>query len=600
MQKNNMQIPEELKKKFENIKLKIDKFKHEVLKKYDKETTAIALLPIKNIEAEKDRTLKEEGRVLGKEEEERIKNSINVFVLLNDKDQKNIFEFKDKISKNIWEIANDIDKNLFIDILTIEELKENCFDGKYEILRLISMSAFIYDPVEFLAAVKVAEIHKTMVLKKFEKYIVSYVAAGSFFRGDKKSNDIDVYVVVDDTDVKRMSRFELKDKLRAIIISQGFEASKIAKTEKQFHIQTYILTDFWDAVKDAHPVIFTFLRDGVPLYDRGVFMPWKLLLKMGRIRPSPEAIDMQMDLGEKLISRTKYKMLSIVGEDLFYAILNPAQAALMLYGVSPPTPKETINLLREIFVKKEKLLEEKYVKILEDIYKYFKDIEHGKTKEVSGKDIDKLLDDAKDYLNRINKIFDYLNKKRDRENVEELHKNCKDVCKDVFELYNLKGDDFDKNFKELVKKREIPQKYYDVFKNLMDIKRKKLSKAEHDKIAREARMFIKTMLEFIQRKRGLELERAKIRVKYGDKFGEIFLLDNEAFIIEDIDNKEKEINKAQILEDGGLGDIKKSSLEELENKIGKVKIPERVFIKNKLFDNLKEIFGERVEILVNY
>ena len=481
MQKNNMQIPEELKKKFENIKLKIDKFKHEVLKKYDKETTAIALLPIKNIEAEKDRTLKEEGRVLGKEEEERIKNSINVFVLLNDKDQKNIFEFKDKISKGIFEIANNVDKNLFIDILTIEELKENCFDGKYEILRLISMSAFIYDPVEFLAAVKVAEIHKTMVLKKFEKYIVSYVAAGSFFRGDKKSNDIDVYVVVDDTDVKRMSRFELKDKLRAIIISQGFEASKIAKTEKQFHIQTYILTDFWDAVKDAHPVIFTFLRDGVPLYDRGVFMPWKLLLKMGRIRPSPEAIDMQMDLGEKLISRTKYKMLSIVGEDLFYAILNPAQAALMLYGVSPPTPKETINLLREIFVKKEKLLEEKYVKILEDIYKYFKDIEHGKTKEVSGKDIDKLLDDAKDYLNRINKIFDYLNKKRDRENVEELHKNCKDVCKDVFELYNLKGDDFDKNFKELVKKREIPQKYYDVFKNLMDIKRKKLSKAEHDK-----------------------------------------------------------------------------------------------------------------------
>src|SRR3989344_3259869 len=131
MQKNNMQIPEELKKKFENIKLKIDKFKHEVLKKYDKETTAIALLPVKNIEAEKDRTLKEEGRVLGKEEEERIKNSINVFVLLNDKDQKNIFEFKDKISKGIFEIANNVDKNLFIDILTIEELKENCFDGKY-------------------------------------------------------------------------------------------------------------------------------------------------------------------------------------------------------------------------------------------------------------------------------------------------------------------------------------------------------------------------------------------------------------------------------------------------------------------------------------
>ncbi|MBU2634098.1 MAG: hypothetical protein KJ674_02535 [Nanoarchaeota archaeon] len=594
------QIPEELKKKFDDIKQKLEKFKQDALKKFPKDITGIALLPVKNVEAEKDRVLKEEGRILSKEEEEKIKTSINVFVLLNDKDQKNILEFKNKISKEIWTVAKKIDKNLFIDVLTIEELKENLYDGKYEILRLISMSAFIYDPVEFLAALKVSEIHKTMVLKKFEKYIVSYIAAGSFFRGDKKSHDIDVYVVVDDTDVKRMGRYELKDKLRAIIIGQGFEASKIAKTEKQFHIQTYILTDFWDAVKDAHPVIYTFLRDGVPLYDRGVFMPWKLLLKMGRIRPSPEAIEMQMDLGEKLISRTRHKMLSIVGEDLFYAIMNPAQAALMLYGIAPPTPKETIRLLREIFVKKEKMLEEKYVKILEDMYKYFKDIEHGKTKEISGKDIDKLLDNAKDYLSKIKKIFEELNKKRDKLNVDELQKSCKDICKDVFEVYGSKGVDFDKNFKALIKKKEIPAKYYEIFKDVMNIKKKKLSKAEHDKLGREARIFIKTMVEFIQRKRGLELERTKVRVKYGDKYGEIFLLDNEAFIIEDMDAKDKEINKATILDDGGLGSIRKSSLEELEKKIKNIKIPERVFVKNKLFGDLKEIFGDHVEILVSY
>ncbi|MFH1209920.1 MAG: hypothetical protein V1663_03980 [archaeon] len=599
MEKNKVQIPEELKKKFDELKIKLEKFKQEVLKKH-KEIIGIALLPAKNVDMEKELVLKEEGRILSKEEEEKIKNSINVFVLLNDKDQKDIFEFKNKLSKSIIDSANSIDKNIFVDILTIEELKENCFDAKYEILRLISLSAFLYDPIEFLAAIKVSEIHKTMVLKKFEKYIVSYIAAGSFFRGDKKSNDIDVYVVVDDTDVKRMSRFELKDKLRAIIIGQGFEASKLANINKQFHIQTYILTDFWDSVKDAHPVIFTFLRDGVPLYDRGVFMPWKLLLKMGRIRPSPEAIDMQMDLGEKLISRTKNKMLSIVGEDLFYAILNPAQAALMLYGVSPPTPKETIHLLDEIFVKKEKLLEPKYVTILENIYKYFKDIEHGKTKEVSGKDIDKLLDDAKDYLDKIKKIFDHLNKKRDRENVDELCKGCDSIINELFDIYNLKGNDYDKNFKELIRRKEIPSKYYEIYKDVTDLKKKRLSKEENEKIGRDARIFIKSLLEFIQHKRGLEVEKAKLRVKYGNKFGDIFLLGDEAFIIEDIDAKDKEINKAVILADGRLGDIKKSSFEELENKIKTVKVPHKVFIKNKLFDNLKDIFGQDVEILVNY
>src|SRR3989339_2213141 len=143
------------------------------------------------------------------------------------------------------------------------------------------------------------------------------------------SNDIDVYVVVDDTDVKRMSRFELKDKLRAIIIGQGSEASRVTGVNKQFHVQTYILTDFWESVKDANPVIFTFLRDGVPLYDRGVFMPWKLLLKMGRIKPSSEAIDMFMATGDQMVQRIKFKLKDIGMEDTYYAILTPAQSALM-------------------------------------------------------------------------------------------------------------------------------------------------------------------------------------------------------------------------------------------------------------------------------
>ena len=249
------------------------------------------------------------------------------------------------------------------------------------------MSAPVYDPKDMLGAIKIAEVHKTMVLKKFDRYIMSYVAAGSLFRGDKKSNDIDVFVIVDDTDVKRMSRYELKEKLRSIIITQGYEAKDLTGVNKDFHVQTYILTDFWDSVKDAHPVMFTFLRDGVPLYDRGVFMPWKLLLQMGRIKPSPEAIDLQMDIGERLIQRTKGKMIGIMGDDLYYAILNPAQAALMLYGISPPTPKETIELMDEIFVKKEKLLEKKYVDILAKIRKYYKDIEHGNIKEVKKKNI---------------------------------------------------------------------------------------------------------------------------------------------------------------------------------------------------------------------
>ena len=43
-----------------------------------------------------------------------------------------------------------------------------------------------------------------------------------------------------------------------------------------------------------------------------------------------------------------------------------------------------------------------------------------------------------------------------------------------------------------------------------------------------------------------------------------------------------------------------SSLEEFEKEIAKVKVPEKVFIKHQIFEDLKDIFGDDVEILVNY
>ena len=137
-------------------------------------------------------------------------------------------------------------------------------------------------------------------------------------------------------------------------------------------------------------------------------MPWKLMLEMGRIKPSPEAIDAFMNTGEKILESVKFRLREILEKDIYWAVLNPSQAALMLYGVNPPTPKETIQLMDDIFVKKEKLLEKKYITILANIRKWYKDLEHEAKKEISGKEIDELLKDSWDYLNRIRKLFDHI------------------------------------------------------------------------------------------------------------------------------------------------------------------------------------------------
>ena len=576
MQNKQPKIPEDLKKKFEQLKIKLDKFKKLILKEFSQYILGIALLPPKQED----------------------KNSINVLVLVEDSDTKKMskFELHDKLNKIINKLANDIDKNIKTEIMLLTELRENCSDGKYEILQLIAMSAPIYDPKEMLAAIKIAEVHKTMVLKKFEKYIMSYVAAGSLFRGDKKANDIDVFVIVDDTDVKRMSRYELKEKLRTIIITQGYEAKELTGINKDFHVQTYILTDFWDAVKDAHPVMFTFLRDGVPLYDRGVFMPWKLLLQMGRIKPSPEAIDMQMDIAEKLLDRIKGKMLSIVVEDIYYSVLNPAQAVLMLYGVNPPTPLETIELMEDIFVKKEKVLEEKYVKFIEKVRELYKNVEHGKIKEVSGTEIDSLVKEVREYLERVKKLFSHLEKRAESESIDDVYNACLAVTRDLFNALEIKEEgNIEISLKKVVDKGEIPRKYLTTLQKIIKARDTKLSKAENEKLRREARLYIKSILEFVQHKRGFERERTKLRFKYGDKQGEIYIVNDKIFIIKDL--KEKEIIKGNLNNNGMINNIVKSSQEELENEFKNIK-QQDIFLKDKTLESLKEIIGKEIEILI--
>lgn len=590
--KNLQNLPEDAQKKLEQIKNKLDKFKDKVLGKFDKYIMGISLLPPK------------------KEGDKVDKDTINVLVLVDDSDSKKLtkMELKAKLSSIINAMAKEIDKNLKPNTLILSELWQNCYDAKYEMLQMVSLGAPVHD-TGMLAAIKIAEIHKSMVLKKFEKYIVSYVLAGSLVQGKATpKSDIDVWVVIDDTDVKKMTRAELKDKLRAIIIGMGVEAGEMTGIRNKINIQVYILTDFWDSLKEANPVIFTLLRDGVPFYDRGIFMPWKQLLKMGKIKPSQEAIDLFMQSGDQMIKRVKFKLKDIGMEDLYYALLTPSQAALMLFGMPPPSPRETPEIMRELFVRKKKLFEEKYVKTLEQVIKVRKDIEHGTKKYLTGKEVDALLKDSELYLKRLKKLFEAIETLREEEDIIKIYDNIITIIRDILRLEGIeKVSDIEvvNVFEdEIISQGKVPAKFLRILNDLLkakkDYENKKLTKPEVEKIKKESTTFIKFMVEYMQRKRGRELERAKIRVKHGNRFGEVLLLDDAAFIIHDLDHEEKEISKAQVTSDGKLINIHKSSLEEMEKKLAKFEIPSKVFIKERIFEDLKNIFGKDVEVLVNY
>ncbi|MDB4303478.1 nucleotidyltransferase domain-containing protein [Desulfosarcina sp.] len=579
--------------KMSEIKDKLEKFQKKIVDKFDKYVSGVSLLP-----PQKD----EEGNI--------DKDKVNVLVLIDDTDSQKMSkaELKEKLVKAIGKIAEGIDKSIAPEVLIYTELWQACYDGRSEILQLIATSAPIYD-TGMLSAVKISEIHKTMVLKKFEKYIVSYVLAGSLVQGRAtKDSDIDVFVVIDDTDVKKMTRAELKDKLRAIIIGMGIEAGEMTGVRNKLNIQVYILTDFWDSIKEANPVIFTFLRDGVPFYDRGIFMPWKQLLNMGKIKPSPEAIEMYMSSGEQMLQRVDIKLKEIGMEDIFYALLTPSQAALMLQGMPPPTPKETPEMMRDVFVKKLKLLEPKFVDTLTEVIQLRKDLEHGTKKTVSGKDLDRLLTAGDKYLKRIKKLFTQIEKIKEEEGVLHTYDVCVTIIRDILRLEGVekvKDSEMVKFFEEeVVSKGLIPEKFLRILKEIekakKDYDKGKLTKSEIHNVNKKSAEFIKYMVEYMQRKRGKELERVKIRVKHGKKYGEVILLDRKAFIIHDIDQDDKEISIADITPKGSLKNIKKSNLEELEKSLAKVEIPSKVFLKEPVFEDLKDIFGKDVEVMVNY
>ncbi|MBW2989330.1 nucleotidyltransferase domain-containing protein [Candidatus Woesearchaeota archaeon] len=587
-------LTKEQESKLKEIKKKLDRFQKKVVEKFDKYIIGVALMPPPKPEE-------------GKKED---KDKINVMVLVDDSDSKKMSkaELKEKLLTIIDKLAQEIDKNISPDALLLSELWQNCYDAKYDLLQLIALSAPVYD-TGMLQAIKIAEIHKNMVLKKFEKYIVSYVLAGSLIQGRAtKTSDIDVWVVIDDTDVKRMTRAELKDKLRAIIIGMGIEAGELTGVKNKLNIQVYILTDFWDSLKEANPIIFTLLRDGVPFYDRGIFMPWKQLLKMGKIKPSAEAIDMFMASGEQMLRRVKGELKNIGMEDIYYSILTPSQAALMLHGVPPPAPKETAELMREIFVKKEKLLEDKYVNILERVIKNRKDIEHGLKKETTGKEIDSMLSDSEKYLKRINRLFTQIEKIKEEKDMLNVYDTVVTIIRDVLKMEGVERVEDEEVVKlfedELIAEGKIPAKYLRILNEIIQAKKdydtKKLTEPEVEKVKRDSGSFIKFLVEYMQRKRGKEIERAKIRVKHGNRYGEVLLFGEQAFIIHDIDKEEKEISRAKINKDGSLGTVARSSLEDMEKVLAKVEIPPKVFIKERIFEDLKSVFGKDVEVLVNY
>lgn len=232
------------------------------------------------------------------------------------------------------------------------------------------------------------------VLKEYGPIIRSIVLFGSTAREEfRKESDIDIFVIVDDTRNKISPA--MRDKLED-------DLERIAKScSKQMSVQQpYMLTEFWRLVREGHPIVFNFIREGVPVFDKDIFLPIKRLLQMGEIRPSQEAVEKFIERGPKRVKRVENALVYMVVEDCYYAMLESAQAVLMFLGKSPPRPGDAPDALRKTIVKM-KFLDESYVKALEDIIELRKKVEHRQVKTVTGAEVDEWVAKTKKFVKKM-------------------------------------------------------------------------------------------------------------------------------------------------------------------------------------------------------
>ncbi len=500
---------EKLQKEMEKTKKEFDKIKSVIVKNHPFVQAIGIIAP----QAVKLFIEDEIGENVPAEELEKLQKKNHIYIIVPEEKFKEIPKIKKEMISEIEKVKKDV----WIYLKTPVDIWEACLDSKFELVSAIGMAYPLHDK-GMLEALRVAEIHKALVLQKFDKYVVSYVIAGSMVRGDTvKESDVDSFIIINDTDVKRMPRLELKERLRSMIFQYISEAVALAGSKKNLlNVQVYLLTDFWESVKDAHPVMFTFIRDGIPLYDRGTFLPWKALLRMGRLKPSPEAIDMFMSMGDKSVKRAKQALLDILIHDIYWSITTPSQALLMLYGLAPPTPKQTASDMKKIFVDKEKMLEKKYITILENIIQAYKDFEHEKLKEIKGADLDKMLQDTEDYLKRLQELRKQIEKRAQEKTIEQIYK-------DIFNLLEaISGKktqtEIVSAFESLVKQGKFTQNHLKILRDIItakaEFKKGKLDSRKVDEARKNASILINDLIDYSQRSDLIGMEKTRMRLRY--------------------------------------------------------------------------------------
>ncbi len=240
------------------------------------------------------------------------------------------------------------------------------------------------------------QIHKE--LGEFLKAAVLFGSAARHTQSNlpQQTNDIDVLLLINDLTI--IASEEVITAYRVIV-------SKTAgKVSSRLHINTLKLTTFWDYIRMGDPIVINMLRDGIPLYDNGLFEPLQYLLFQGRIRPTKEAMWTYYSRAPMTIQSAEWHVLQAT-TDLYWAVIDAAHAALIKIGEVPPTPGHVHELLQEKLAKKN-LISKKAASTMHMFYDLNKKITHKEITHLTGEQYEHYLKLCREFVAEMRKVLE--------------------------------------------------------------------------------------------------------------------------------------------------------------------------------------------------
>ena len=248
---------------------------------------------------------------------------------------------------------------------------------------------------DFEKRMEVARRYAAKLIQKYKKRVKAVVVYGSTAKGTHhEKSDLDIFVVMDDTGIEEEVPDQIKDQI-------WDELVRIARdVDERITIQAFMfLTEFWDNLRMAEPVLISILRYGIPVYDVGVFMPAKRMVQRGMVPTTKEAVDKKISAAPKFVDYAVSRVKS-AAHYLEQAVASAGNAALMMIGRLPVNKEEVADALEATLVARG-MLDRSVVDDIRAVHKFAKDVEYMPPEE--SKDIGKMVDE---YIERARKVVD--------------------------------------------------------------------------------------------------------------------------------------------------------------------------------------------------